>query len=421
MNAESTDQLAIHGGPKVSPEGVTPRKLFGEEERREVMNLFDRAIAEGSHLLGYGGEQEELYCEAFCETLGGGYADGVNSGTNAVYAALGATDPPPMAEVVVPPISDPGGVMPVTMLNCIPVAADADSDAAYNTGAGEIEKVLSDKTHAIIVAHIAGIPVDMGPVLRLAEDHDLYVVEDCAQAHGARYRGRPVGTLGHVAAFSTMFGKHHASGGQGGIVFTRDEKLYYSARRMADRGKPFGLDGACTNVRASLNANMDELHAAIGRTNLTKLNDFVTRRREIAERVGEALSERSESCRLVRENEGDTASYWFLIVRIETDALRVSKTDFVAALREEGLPAEAGYGFFPLRMQWATERCTACGATEPCDRRLCPMKRRPVPELPKARAANQRHFRVSLHEGWTGEDVDNLIRALLKVESAYLG
>ena len=335
------DELAVNGGPKVAPGNVTTRRLFGQEEKDAVCEFMDRAM-QNSAVMGYGGPEEEAYAAAFCEMLDGGYADGVNSGTNAVYVAVAATDPPAMSEIIVPPVSDPGGAMPVAMLGCVPVAADA-APGSYNTCAEEIAKVITDRTHAILVAHIAGIPCDMDPILELARQHDLYVIEDCAQAHGAIYGGRPVGTLGDTAAFSTMFGKHHASGGQGGLFYTTDEPMYWRGRRMADRGKPFGLEPGHTNVRASLNCNMDELHAVIGRTNLAKLPGFVARRREIVDRVNQAMTDQARVVRLVTGRDQDQPSWWFMVLRLEQGALRVGKDEFVKAVVAEGMPATAGY------------------------------------------------------------------------------
>ena len=152
--------------------------------------------------------------------------------------------------------------MPVAMLCQVPVVADAD-EGTFNTSAAQIEAVLTPHTRAIVVAHIAGEPVDMDPILELAQARGIPVVEDCAQAHGARYKGRPVGTLGQIAAFSTMSGKHHATGPQGGVVFSRDKDLLWEAKRFADRGKPFNVESS-SNIRAGLNLNGNDLAATVG-------------------------------------------------------------------------------------------------------------------------------------------------------------
>src|SRR5699024_4098238 len=113
----------------------------------------------------------------------------------------------------------------------------------------------------------------------LGKKHNIPVVEDCAQAHEAKINGQLVGTFGDIAAFSTMFGKHHSTGGQGGVVFTKDEALYKRARQASDRGKPFGLPAGATNPIASLNFNLNDLAATIGREQLKKLPGLVERRR----------------------------------------------------------------------------------------------------------------------------------------------
>ncbi len=253
-------KLAIEGGTPVRTAPWPKRHLFGEEERRVVVELFDTAMETGD-AIGYGGPHEAAYEGDFARFLGGGFADLVNSGTSAVYAALGGLELEPAGEVVVPPITDPGGVMPVALLNLVPVVADA-APGTFNAGAAEIEAVLTPHTRAIIVAHIAGEPADMEPILELAGSRGLPVVEDCAQSHGALYRGRPVGSLGTLGVFSTMSGKHHATGPQGGVVFTRDEELHWRCRRFADRGKPLNLE-ATSNVRAGLNLNGNDLAAIV--------------------------------------------------------------------------------------------------------------------------------------------------------------
>ena len=117
---------------------------------------------------------------------GGGYADLVNSGTSALYAALGALKLEAAGEVVIPPITDPGGAMPAALLCQVPVVADA-APGSFNAGAEQIAAVLTPHTRAIVVAHIAGEPADMTPILALAEERGIPVIEDCAQSHGARY------------------------------------------------------------------------------------------------------------------------------------------------------------------------------------------------------------------------------------------
>ncbi|NLF93271.1 MAG: DegT/DnrJ/EryC1/StrS aminotransferase family protein [Oligosphaeraceae bacterium] len=135
------EKLAINGGPKAIPGPLPPRGHFGKEEQAAANRLFEKSIASGSPF-GYHGEEEEQFGQEFAAFLGGGYADGVNSGTNAVYVALRALDLPPFSEVIVGAITDPGGIMPIVMNACIPVIADT-APGQYNTGPAEIAAVLT--------------------------------------------------------------------------------------------------------------------------------------------------------------------------------------------------------------------------------------------------------------------------------------
>ena len=259
-NRDNLSHLAVNGGPRLRAAPFPARGLVGWEEKAAVAAVFDRSIAEGS-VPGYNGAEEEAYCQEFSAYMGGGFTDAVNSGTSAVYVALKTLNLEPFSEVIVGAVTDPGGMMPIPLLNMIPMIADTQP-GSFNTGPEQVEALISPRTSAILVPHIAGEPADMEGILQVANRHSLPVIEDCAQAHGARLNGRMLGTFGSIAAFSTMFGKHHCSGGQGGLLFTRDEQLYQSCRRASDRGKPFFLPQGATNASASLNFNLSDLAAA---------------------------------------------------------------------------------------------------------------------------------------------------------------
>jgi perosamine synthetase len=410
------NKLAINGGKLVRTEPMPARKLFQQEEKQAVMDLFDKAMREGHGVFGYNGLHEDNYCKEFAEFLGGGFADGVNSGTNAVYIALRALELEPGSEVVVPAISDPGGVMPVALCNCIPVAADTVENY-YNIGSDQIEEKLTNKTSAIIVAHIAGIPADMDPIMKLADSKGIPVIEDCAQSHGAKYKGRTVGTIGAISSFSLMFGKNHATGGQGGMVFTKDRDLYWKVRQHADRGKPFGIENSPNgNIVCDLNCNMDELHACIGRVQLQKLPDINLRRQKLAKLIAERCRQELRSIRLKEESDNCEGVYWFLFFKCDESKLSVSKDDFARAVAAEGLPVNNSYMHVPMRMEWA-ERFHAFGQNSKLPWSL---GRKQSVELSNIDKVDSMFFNCGLHEDWTQKEVDDLITALKKVESAYL-
>ncbi|MFH1570207.1 MAG: DegT/DnrJ/EryC1/StrS family aminotransferase [Gemmatimonadota bacterium] len=407
--------LAIDGGDKVRTAPWPKRHLFGEEERRVVLELFDRAMATGD-AIGYGGPHEAAYEQDFARFMGGGYADLVNSGTSALYVALGALELAPAGEVVVPPITDPGGVMPVALLNLVPTVADA-APGSFNAGPEEIEAVLTPHTRAIVVAHIAGEPADMDPILELARSRGLPVIEDCAQSHGARYKGRLVGTLGTVAAFSTMSGKHHATGPQGGVVYARDEDLHWRCKRFADRGKPFNTE-AGSNVRAGLNLNGNDLAAAIGRTQLARLADSIARRRGFAAAVQQRMA-RLQAVRPGREVEGTEGVYWFMRFAVDASRLTVSKDDFARAVAAEGIPVGASYRHIPSEAKWFRERRVFPPSDYPWGLPAYQGDRRASFPCPQAVAVTDSHFILSIHENLGDGEADDVVTALAKVEEAY--
>ncbi|MDA0334481.1 MAG: DegT/DnrJ/EryC1/StrS family aminotransferase [bacterium] len=408
--------LAIDGGKPVRTEPLPKRALFGEAEKAAAMALFDAAIEHGD-VIGYGGPEEAAYEAAFAGFHGGGFADLVNSGTSAVYAALGGLELAPAGEVVIPPITDPGGAMPVALLNLIPVVADA-APGTFNAGAQQIAAVLTPHTRAILVAHIAGEPADMDPILELSRSRGLPVIEDCAQSHGALYHGRPVGTFGAVAAFSTMSGKHHATGPQGGVVFSTDEQIGWRCKRFADRGKPLGLTGG-TNVRAGLNLNGNDLSAAVGRVQLARLPHIIAARRRVAAAIADGLAG-ATAVRLGHEVAETEGVYWFLRIHVDATHLTVDKNAFAAAVAAEGIPTTPSYRHLPAEADWFRRRRVFPPSDYPWGLPDYKGDRQATFPCPQAVEAVESHFLLHIHEKFGDHEVRDIVAALRKVETAYL-
>ena len=422
-------QLAIDGGQKAFDRPFPPRRLFGEEEKTAAIALFDWAIETGA-AIGYNGPEEEAYGKQFADFLGGGFCDGVNSGTSAIFVALRALDIQPFTEVIVSPITDAGGVMPVALMNCIPVVPDTNLHS-YNTGPQQIESRITEYTSAIIISHIAGIPADMDPIMEIARSKGIPVIEDCAQAHGSRYKGRRVGSIGDIAAFSTMSGKHHATGAQGGVVFTKDEDLIWRARRASDRGKPLGLEGVATSVEghatnepvtnlvASLNLNSNDLAAAVGIVQLNKLPRIIEDRRRIAKAIGGGVESQCKAIRLVSDPPDCETVFWFLVFNLDPDTIKVSKQRYAEALAAEGLPFSASYvrpmtewSWFKNRAVFGQSRYPWAAADYKGD------FDRPM-QLPNFEAMDERLCRMDFHENLTDQVVADIVAAFEKVDCAY--
>ena len=407
------EKLAINGGEKAVG-ALKARFHFGVEEKEAAMRLFDAAIATGE-AFGYNGPEEAAYCKEFAEFLGGGYADGVNGGTNAVFTAVRALDLKPFSEVIVGCVTDCGGMMPIVLNNCIPVPCDT-MPGRFNIGPEQVEARITPQTSAIIVPHIGGEPADIKGILEVANRHGLPVIEDCAQAHGAQVDGQYVGTFGTYGAFSVMFGKHICTGGQGGMVFAKTEDLYWRQRRAADRGKPFGIENPKGNVIPAINCNMDELHAAIGRAQLKKLPGIVAGRRRFAELLKSMGLNELKTISAPEALPGTINSYWWMRLNVNLAALNCTRQEFFAAMAAEGVPVSPDYkAALPSTFPWFQDRASKYPWNNPC----CqgdPCREFP---LPNAMQAMEENFLLFIRENWDVEEAEMLMNAFRKLDAAF--
>ncbi|MBR7104264.1 MAG: DegT/DnrJ/EryC1/StrS family aminotransferase [Lentisphaeria bacterium] len=405
--------LAINGGsPAVK--SLPDRYFFGKEERDAVTGLIDKLAANGGRP-GYNGPEEEAFCKEFSEFMGGGYADGVNSGTNSIFVALKALHLPPFSEVVTGCVSDAGGIMPVVLNDCIPVPADA-APGSFAPGPAEIEARITERTSAILVAHIFGDPCDIEGIVKVAEKYNLPVVEDCAQAHMASIHGRKVGSFGTIGCFSIMFGKHFCAGGQGGLVFTRDEQLGLELKRSSDRGKAVGLPGR-TNLYASLNCNMDEIHAVIGREQLKKLPEIVRRRSEGVKYLWNHGLEKLKgiTCPQLTMPEGYESSYWRMRLEFHPENMTCDMFEYVKALGAEGVPCDSYHYACPFRQEWYVNRRNAFPWNS-LEYKAFADQEYALPNIDKTFVSQ---FIVFLLESYGKEELDQIIAAFRKVDEAF--
>lgn len=420
IKEEQLKSLAINGGDKAIKHSLPTRGHFGIEEKNAANRVIDAAIANGE-APGYGGVEEESLCREFAELMGGGYADAVNSGTTAVYVALKALEIEPFSEIIVGPITDPGGLMPIVMLNCVPIIADSEKDS-FNISLESIKSLVTERTRAIVVPHIAGEPADIENIARFAKERGIYLVEDCAQAHGARMGGKPIGTFGDIAAFSMMFGKHTCTGGQGGIVFTKSEKLYWKIRQNSDRGKPFGLPAGSTNCVASLNYNLDEVGCAIGRVQIQKMFPIAKARRNIIAKLTAKLAE-LDFLRTTAIAENAEPSYWFLRILVDDSKLTCTKEEFAAALAAEGMTVNPRYAATPFTSEWYINRKVFGTSGYPWN---APEykgdhdKYFTLEDVPNASQALDNTIMIYPNESYTDEAIDLVAQAFKKVASAYM-
>lgn len=268
-----------------------PWPCFSTEEMQAVHNVL------ASNKVNYWTGQEcRLFEQEFAAWVGVKHAVALSNGTLALDLALKGLGVGPGDEVVVTPRTFIASVSCVVNAGATPVFADVELESG-NISARTIAAVLTPKTKAIICVHLAGWPCDLDPIMALANERNLYVIEDCAQAHGARYKGRQVGSIGHVGAWSFCQDKIITTGGEGGMVTTNDETLWRNMWAYKDHGKSYAAVYEKTHppgfrwLHESFGTNwrMLEMQAAIGRIQLHKMPDWHKRRQENAATLTKAL------------------------------------------------------------------------------------------------------------------------------------
>jgi dTDP-4-amino-4,6-dideoxygalactose transaminase len=266
-----------------------PWPSFTSEEINAVSNVL------ASNRVNYWtGEICKKFETEFAAWAGCKRAVALANGTAALEVALKALGIGPGDEVITSPRTFIATASAIVLAGATPVFADVDRDT-QNITADSISKVLTERTKAIICVHLAGMPCDMDPIMALAKDRQIKVIEDCAQAHGARYKGRSVGSIGHIGAWSFCQDKIITTVGEGGMVTTSDEKLWSAMWSYKDHGRDWDAvhrqehppgprliyHGFGTNWR------MLELQAAVGLLQLGKMPDWTARRTELARRLAE--------------------------------------------------------------------------------------------------------------------------------------
>jgi dTDP-4-amino-4,6-dideoxygalactose transaminase len=230
---------------------------------------------------------------AWCDTA---HAVALANGTLALDVALKALGIGPGDEVVVTPRTFIASISCVVNAGAVPIFADVEADSG-NVSARTIAAVLSPRTKAVVCVHLAGWPCDMDPIMALAAERGLKVIEDCAQAHGARYKGRPVGSIGHVGAWSFCQDKIMTTGGEGGMVTTNDEGLWRAMWSFKDHGKSYEAvyerqhppGFRWLHESFGTNWRMLEIQAVIGRIQLRRMAEWTRQRESNAARLSQAF------------------------------------------------------------------------------------------------------------------------------------
>jgi perosamine synthetase len=270
---------------------------------------------------------------SFADTLGVKHAYACSSGSAAMHCAVAALDLEPGDEVVTTPITDMGAIAPILYQGAIPVFADVDP-RTLNVTAETIEARLSERTKAIVVTHLFGIPCEMREIEALAQKKNLPIVEDCAQAFLATHRDRFVGTIGNIGAFSLQQGKHITTG-EGGLVVTNDENLARRSYLFINKAWGYG-DRTPDHYFLALNYRMSELQGAVALAQLEKLERAVERRVLLANIMTKWLDGAAGIGTPVLPLEG-RGVFWRYAIRLDPAIFPGGPHEFAARLKDQAI------------------------------------------------------------------------------------
>jgi len=248
-----------------------------------IQDAVDRVLQSGQFIMG---PEVRVFEREVARYLNTRYAIGVNSGTDALFIGLHALGVGPGDEVITTPFTFFATAEAISHVGATPVFVDIDP-LTFNLDPELIEEKITSRTKAILPVHLFGHSVDMAPILTLAEEYDIFILEDVAQAFGGKYQGRKLGTIGDIGAFSFFPSKNLGACGDGGLIATNDSKIAELARML----RVHGAKEKYRNEVVGYNSRLDELQAAILRVKLPHLDQWNAQRRRIAERYNELLED----------------------------------------------------------------------------------------------------------------------------------
>lgn len=340
------EKLALLGGPKTREKEFPPHPIIEEEEKRAAMEVLDSGklstflAIPGQYFLG--GKKIKEFEKLFAEYHKAEYAVTFNSATAALHAAVVACGVEPGKEVITTPYTFTSTATSAFMANAVPVFADVELET-FNISPKAIEKTISPLTRAITPVHLFGTPCNMDAIMAIAKKHNLKVIEDCAQAPGARYKGKPVGIIGDCGIYSFTENKNITSG-EGGMLITNNKKIAEVAQLVRNHGEAVVADRPRSYSASILgwNYRMTEVDAAIGVEQFKKMDKFNEGRQRLANKVVDGLKDIDGlSPQLV---EKDCSSvYYVLGFRYDAKKIGIDRKKFVGAMNAEGIPLGAGY------------------------------------------------------------------------------
>lgn len=378
--------------------GFTPWPSFSTVEADAVRDVLL------SNLVNYWTGQEcRLFEKEFASWVNTRYAVALGNGTLALDVALKALGIGPGDEVIVTPRTFIASISCIVNAGATPVFADVELDSG-NISAATIAQVLTPRTKAVICVHLAGWPCDMDPIMALADQHGLKVIEDCAQAHGARYKGRSVGSIGHVGAWSFCQDKIMTTGGEGGMVTTNDEALWRAMWSFKDHGKSYEAVYERQHAPGfrwlhesfGTNWRMMEMQAVIGRIQLQQMPEWTQKRTNNALKILQCCK-KWPALRVPAIPADITHAHYKCYVYVEPEKLQAgwSRDRIMAEINALGVPCYQG-SCSEVYLEKAFENTGW----------------RPEPRLPNARQLGETSLMFLVHPTLTADEIAQTCAAI---------
>jgi perosamine synthetase len=330
--------LAINGGTPVRDKPFPSHNTVGKEEKEAVNRVLDTGVL--SRYIGAwgeefnGGEEVKAFEKEWAAHFGVKHAIAVNSCTSGLHVALGASGIGPGDEVIVSPYTMSASATTPLWYGAIPVFADIEEDY-FCLDPKSVEQNLTERTRAIVVVDLFGQAYDAEAINAIAKKHNLYVIEDCAQAPGAQYQNKSAGTLGTMGVYSLNFHKHIHTG-EGGVIVTNDDKLADKLRLIRNHAEAVVEDKGVTDLvnMVGLNYRLTELQAAIGRVQLRKLKDLTDERIVNCEQLSEQVKD-IPGITPVKTRADCSHVYYQHAIKFNEKEFGVDRNTFVEAFRAE--------------------------------------------------------------------------------------
>jgi dTDP-4-amino-4,6-dideoxygalactose transaminase len=404
-------RLAVDGGEPVRTKPFPSRvQGFGDEEMAQLAD-----VIRSGHLFRVGGEKTKAVEDTFASLIGTKHALAVTSGTAAIHTAVAAVNPDPGDEIITTPLSDMGTVIGILFQNAIPIFADV-APGGYHLDPDSVRKNITDRTRAIIVVHLWGQAANMDEFLKMGKEHNIPIIEDCAQAYLTTWKGRRVGSMGLLGCFSLQQSKHITSG-DGGLVVTNDDDLAFRARLFADKGWDRTASGR-GHLFLGMNYRISELQSAVTLAQLGKLEGICARRKQL----GDLLTKKLQGIHGVYPpvlQDGCDTTYWYYPLRVVEEELGKSKEWFMSALGAEGVGSWGWLGKPLYAFEALADQRTFGKSHHPFD---CACASRRVEYGPGLCPNGERVLRdtlvMTVHEFYSEEDVDDMAAAIHKIAEA---